>query len=123
MDYVPRQGVVCVNICGRHLLIPTRKVSAVCNTALPLSGSAFVVWSAIEKDMSFEKVLNVYSIFSKLDRDAQIKQIEALCKKFHDLGFILPKQTEDLEKEPENSINQHNPPEADDASTGSRAPD
>ena len=56
MDYVPRQGVVCVNICGRHLLIPTRKVSAVCNTALPLSGSAFVVWSAIEKDMSFEKV-------------------------------------------------------------------
>ena len=91
MDYIPRPGIVCTKLCNKNVLIPTRQASAVCKTILPLSGSAYVVWTGIEKGYPMEKVLDVYSIFSGLPAEAQKRKIEEQCEKFLRLGFVIRK--------------------------------
>lgn len=95
MDYVPRPGIVCTRLCNRPVLIPSRQASDVCKTILPLSGSAFVVWTGIEKDYPLQKVLEVYGIFSKLDPEAQKRRVEEQCEKFLKLGFAICKPEQD----------------------------
>lgn len=91
MDYIPRPGIVCTKICNKPMLIPSRQASEFCNTILPLSGSAYVVWTGIEKDYPLEKVLDIYSIFSKLDLESQKRRVEEQCEKFMKLGFVIRK--------------------------------
>lgn len=103
MNYMPRPGIVCAELCGRHVLIPARRASDACKTIYRLSGSAFFVWTAIEKDFPMEKLLELYSVFSKLSPDAQRERIEKQCQDLLNLGFIIPKDASVTAADPSGS--------------------
>ena len=94
MKYVPRPGIVCASLCGRRVLIPTRKASDVCKTVFPLSMSGFMIWSAIEQNDSMDKLLELYGSFSRLTPEEQVTRIEEFCQKLLNMGFVIRKPIE-----------------------------
>lgn len=94
MDYLPRPGIVCVRLCGKRVLVPSRMASDACQTVLPLNMSGFMIWNAIVQDDSMEKLQNLYGVFSSLEPEAQLSKIQEFCQKLLKLGFILPKEQE-----------------------------
>ena len=91
MDYIPRPGIVCVPLCGRRVLVPTRQASEYCSSVFTLTGLRLMVWTAIEHDYPMEQLLDLYGIFTKLDQAEKIRKIEDCCQKLLELGFIMRK--------------------------------
>ena len=91
MNYKPCPGIVCAQLCGMNVLIPSRAANAHCTTILPLSLIGSIIWTGIEKDYPIEKVLEVYHIFSKKPDEELIEKIDEFCKKLVDKGFATPK--------------------------------
>ena len=91
MNYKPRPGIVCAQLCGMNVLIPSRAANAHCTTILPLSLIGSIIWTGIEKDYPIEKVLEVYHIFSKKPDEELIEKIDEYCQKLADKGFAIPK--------------------------------
>lgn len=91
MDYLPRPGIVCVRLCGKRVLVPSRMASDACQAVLPLNMSGFMIWSAIEKDEPLETLLELYGAFSRLDPEAQKTRIGEFCQRLLDLGFVTRK--------------------------------
>lgn len=91
MNYKPRPGIVCAQLCGMNVLIPSRAANAHCTMILPLTLIGTIIWTGIEKDYPIEKVLEVYHIFSKKPDEELIEKIDEFCKKLVDKGFATPK--------------------------------
>ena len=91
MNYKPRPGIVCAQLCGMNVLIPSRVANAHCTMILPLTLIGTIIWTGIEKDYPIEKVLEVYHIFSKKPDEELIEKIDEFCKKLVDKGFAIPK--------------------------------
>lgn len=91
MNYKPRPGIVCAQLCGMNVLIPSRVANAHCTSILPLTLLGTIIWTGVEKDYPIEKVLETYHIFSKKPDEELIEKIDEFCKKLVDKGFAIPK--------------------------------
>ena len=98
MDYLPRPGIVCVRLCGKRVLVPSRMASDACQTVLPLNMSGFMIWNAIENDDPPEKLLELYGAFSRLDPEVQKTRIEEFCQRLLELGFVIRKPQQPLSR-------------------------
>ena len=96
MEYLPRPGIVCVRLCGKRVLVPSRLASDACKTVLPLNMPGYLIWTAIEKDEPLETLLELYGAFSRLTPEAQRTRIEDFCQRLLELGFVIRKAQQPL---------------------------
>lgn len=92
LQYKKRPGIVLENICGVHVLIPTRAAYKDCPTlrTLPLLWAA--TWDLIGKDDAEYKIMRLHKILTKKPD----QEIEKNCSEFFEYmeqaGFIIKDQ-------------------------------
>ena len=87
INYRPREGIVYTNICGQHVLIPTRSVYQYCKLLIPLPMIWAATWTLL-KEGNEEKVIKLHKILTKKSDHDIIEHINDFCKQMCEAGYM-----------------------------------
>ena len=90
MKYKPRPGIVCTQICGVYLLIPTRRVFDVCDRIEVLTGIRKAAWRSLCNGNTVENLIRGYQIITKCSEEEATAYFRDFCDDLCRKGYLLP---------------------------------
>ncbi len=89
MTYRTRPGIVKTEICGVHLLVPTREAAELCPNILRLKLTHAIVWDIISREGPVEDICRVFSILTKKPDKEVRTRVQKLLDDFCEKGFLI----------------------------------
>ena len=99
MKYKPRPGIVSVSICGAFLLIPTREVYNVCNSALRLPIIWGVVYEMMREPIEEQKIRALICGLKRRPESEIRERFDRFCEELWEKGFLIRVSEEALQTE------------------------
>lgn len=89
MRYRQRPGIVCVNICGRPMLVPTRAVSQACKQVMPLSKLWLMAWDMIGINKTEEEITKLINVFRQKSFEETRAEVDSFFERLYQNGFLI----------------------------------
>lgn len=89
-----REGIICENVCGEHILVAARPAAPFCKRrAILLSEEAFFLWNLLENGVDEETLIEKFCEHYEVSETQVSDDVQAFCEKMTAAGYLV--QTEE----------------------------
>ena len=92
--YKPRPGVVHTQICGVHVLIPSREAYPDCAQIQRLPMLWVIIWDVLCGKTDLEKAMQIHRILTKRPDEEIMERIDRFCSVLCEKGFLIEEPDE-----------------------------
>lgn len=95
--YVTRAGIVLISICDEHMLVATREARAVCPYIQQINSAAAYYWKLFESGVELKDMVELAAAYFDIPKIQALITLNNFVKKLTDAGYLIPKDTEDVQ--------------------------
>lgn len=90
-----RDGIICENVCGEHVLAVTRRAEPFCKRrALLINDEAYLCWRVLEQGADRDVLKRKLSEYYKIQECQVEEDVEAFCKSMIAIGYVVEVEAE-----------------------------
>ena len=89
MRYKCRPGIVCVNICGENMLVPTRAASETVPNVMRLSLIKAALWEEIEKGRDGTVVVKFFKALTRKPEGELQERVDKALEEMYEKGYLI----------------------------------
>lgn len=90
-----RDGIICENVCGEHVLAVTRRAALFCKRrALLINDEAYLCWKVLEQGADKAALKRKLSEYYKIQECQVEEDVEAFCRSMIAIGYVVEVEEE-----------------------------
>ncbi len=92
MRYKLTEGIVLTKVCGRHILVATRRAWGKCPYTKELSALRAAYWKGLSRGMTDEEIVEKLSAGTKIREDALRGRLKSFTEILKAEGYIVSEE-------------------------------